>query len=295
MGDETFFPSRAGLIRREGDYEVANNGWGCIVRSQPGGYFWEEIDRVLKEPRDLDRLEFEPAARPSRFQGLAAAAQRARDAGKCAFSKIGGLYVRSHFLRGEVELLTDMADDEGFCDGLFDRVADHFEQMALETLRITGTYESGLFVYDDLAGSKGPMFSPRMFARYFLPRYQRILASCRRAGCRRFFFHSDGNVAPIIDLLIEAGFSGINPVEPRCNPSLAELRRRYGRRIVFLGGICNTGILPRNHRSEIEAHVQPLLALARDGGFVLGMASVPAELPPEAYDYTMRMMGAIGS
>ncbi|MCC7518967.1 MAG: hypothetical protein IT578_07265 [Verrucomicrobiae bacterium] len=285
IGDERFFPSQAGFLRREGEYEISNNGWGCLTRSIPGGYFSEEIDRVLKEPRDLDRLQFEPATLPSRYADLPSATD-----GRCAFSKIGGLYIRSHFLRGEAELLTDMAGDEAFCDALFDRVTDHFEQMALETLRRTQTYDTGLFVYDDMAGLKGPMFSPRMFERYFLPRYHRIITSCRAAGCRHFFFHSDGNVAPLLDLLIEAGFEGVNPLEPRCNPGLLELRRRYGRKLVLIGGVCNTQILPRADRREIEAHLRPLLELARDGGVMLGMASVPAEMPPEAYDDAMQWM-----
>ena len=223
IGNECFFPSQAGFLRREGEYEISNNGWGCVVRSKGDGYFFEEIDRLLKEPRDLDRIEFEPAIMPGRFKGLTERAQEARRQGKCAFSKIGGIYIRSHLMRGEDKLLMDMASDAGFCDALFDKVTDHFEQMALETLKRTQTYDTGLFVYDDMAGIKGPMFGPRMFERYFLPRYQRIIASCRKAGCQHFFFHSDGKVDPLLDLLIEAGFEGCNPLEPRCCAGLAPL------------------------------------------------------------------------
>lgn len=290
IGDERFFPSQAGFLRREGEYDISNNGWGCVVRSKPGGYFAEEIERLLNDPCDLDRLEFEPATLPQRYKGLVEEVERARAEGKAAFTKIGGLYIRSHFLRGEEKLLMDMAGDKAFCDALFDKVTLHFEQMALETLRRTRTYDTGLFVYDDMAGLKGPIFSPRMFARYFLPRYQRLIASCRAAGCRHFFFHSDGNVAPLLDLLIEAGFEGVNPLEPRCNPGLIELRKKYGRKLALIGGVCNTRILPRNDPREIEAHLRPLIELANEGGVVLGMASVPAEMPPTAYDRVMRML-----
>jgi uroporphyrinogen decarboxylase len=162
--------------------------------------------------------------------------------------------------------------------------------MALETLKRTQTYDTGLFVYDDIAGLKGPMFSPRMFERYFLPRYQRIIASCRAAGCRHFYFHSDGHVAPLLDLLIEAGFEGVNPLEPRCNPGLVDLQRKYGGKLALIGGVCNTQILPLNNRTEIEAHLRPLIRLAKDGGVLLGMASVPEEMPPEAYDAAMQLI-----
>ncbi|NUN92715.1 MAG: hypothetical protein HUU04_02915 [Verrucomicrobiae bacterium] len=290
IGDERFFPSQAGFLRREGEYDISNNGWGCIARSKRGGYFSEEISRLLNDPRDLDRIEFEPASLPSRYTGVADEAAKARREGKCAFAKIGGLYIRSHFLRGEDKLLMDMAGDAAFCDALFDKVTRHFEQMALETLRRTQAYDTGLFVYDDMAGLKGPLFSPRMFARYFLPRYQRIIASCRAAGCRHFFFHSDGNIAPLLDLLIEAGFEGVNPLEPRCNPDLVALRKKYGRKLALIGGVCNTRILPRNDPREIEAHLRPLIELAKEGGVVLGMASVPAEMPPAAYERAARLL-----
>ncbi|MBI4023695.1 MAG: hypothetical protein HY360_01860 [Verrucomicrobia bacterium] len=293
IGDERFFPSQAGVLRREDGYDISNNGWGCIVRSKPNGYFFEEIDRVLNTAKDLDAVEFEPAALPSRYAGLEEHAKKVHQDGKCAFTKIGGLYIRSHFMRGEDRLLMDMAGDETFCDELFDKVAAHFEQMALETLKRTHTCDTGLFVYDDLAGLKGPMFSPRMFARYFLPRYQRIIASCRKAGCQHFFFHSDGNVAPMLDMLLEAGFEGCNPLEPRCNPGLADLRRKYGSKLALIGGVCNTRILPRNDHREIESHIRSLMELSREGGVILGMASVPEEMPPEAYDYAMRLMRAV--
>lgn len=288
VGDERFFPTQAGFIRRDGEYEIANDGWGCIVRSQPGTYFTEVIDRVLKEPSDLDRIEFDPPSLPMRYDTLDEQVSRVGRLKQCGFAKMGGIYIRSQFFRGEENLLLDMATDEAFCDALFDKVAAHLQAVALQTLRRTQTYDTGLFVNDDMAGVNGPVFGPRMFERYLLPRYRKIIAACREAGCRHFFFHSDGQVAPLIDMIIECGFEGINPIEPRCNPGLIELREKYGRRLVLLGGVCNTQILQRNDRREIEEHLKPLIELTREGGVVLGTASIPAETPPEAYDLMMR-------
>lgn len=288
IGDERFFFTQAGFLRRDGDYEIHNDGWGCIVRSQPGTYFTEVIDRVLKEPSDLDQIAFDSTSDPRRYETLAEQVQRVTRLEQCGFTKIGGIYIRSQFMRGEENLLLDMASDEAFCDALFDKVTDHLQQMALQTLARTQTYDTGLFVNDDMAGVNGPVFGPRMFERYLLPRYQRIIAACRNAGCRHFFFHSDGHVAPLIDLIIECGFEGINPIEPRCNPTLMQLREKYGRRLVLMGGVCNTQILQRNDPREIEAHLRPMIEMARDGGVVLGTASIPAETPPPAYDFMMR-------
>lgn len=44
---------------------------------------------------------------------------------------------------------------------------------------------------------------------------------------------------------------------------------RNGKKVVFFGGVCNTEILPRGDRKEIEAHVRPLIELGREGGLVI--------------------------
>lgn len=286
VADEAYFPSQRAVLGGDENYQHRNDGWGRIVRApRRDAYFVETLDTILKTPADLDRLAFEPAQLDARFTGFDELVRREKTAGRCVFAKVGGIYVRSHFLRGEDRLLMDMAADEDFCDALFDRVAAHLTGMALETLRRAGCQAAGLFVYDDMANSRAPMFSPAMFERYFLPRYQKLIATCRAAGCRHVFFHSDGNIAPVLDLLLQAGFEGFNPLEPRCGLDLVKLRQKYGNRAVFFGGICNTRILPRGDKNEIEKHVRPLLELGRAGGLILGQASVGPDIAPATYDY----------
>jgi len=74
-------------------------------------------------------------------------------------------------------------------------------------------------------------------------------------------------------------------LEPRTGLSLVKLRERYGKRIVFFGGVCNTLILPSGDKKAIEAHVRPLIELGRDGGLVIGSASIGEDISPETYDF----------
>ena len=292
IGNEGVFPSRQGHIRDEGDYGIWRDGWGRTIRiGKKDSYFDQTLDSLLDDPANLDRLTFEPASLESRYEGVAERAAAERAAGRCVFAKIGGLYNRSHLIRGEERLLVDMALDPCFCDEFFDRVARHFTDMALETLKRTNAWEAGLFVYDDMAGMKGPMFSPAMFERYFLPRYRDMIAEIRRAGCKRFFLHSDGDIRPVMDMLLDAGFSGFNPLEPRAGIDLVKLREKYGKRMVFFGGVCNSVILPRGDREEIRRHIEPLVELARDGGLVVGTASIYHDVSPEAFEYYMSLVG----
>ncbi|MDO8588583.1 MAG: uroporphyrinogen decarboxylase family protein [Armatimonadota bacterium] len=292
MGDESFFPSRQGHVRNEGDYGIWRDGWGRTIRvGKKDSYFDQTLDSLLDDTSNLDRLTFEPASLETRYDGLAERVAAEREAGRCVFAKIGGIYVRGHFARGEERLLVDMALDPPFCDELFDRVARHFTDMAIETLRRTDAWETGLFVYDDMAGLNGPMFSPAMFERYFLPRYKKMIEEIRLAGCKRFFLHSDGDIRPVMDMLLDAGFQGFHPLEPRAGIDPVKLREKYGRRAVFFGGVCNTLVLPGGDRAEIRRRIGPLVELARDGGYVVGTASIFDDISPEAYDFYMSLVG----
>jgi len=291
VADESFFPSQKSLISDEGDYEIRNDGWGRVVRTgKKDVYFAETLESVMNDLSEVDRLEFEPANLEKRFPVRTEFDSDHRVSESCVFTKVGGICIRSQFLMREDRLLMAMATDPGFCDVLFDKVAEHCTNMALETLRRSDTWETGLWVYDDMANRITTMFSPAMFERYLLPRYRKLTETVRKAGCKHCFLHSDGNIEPVLDMLLDAGFEGFNPLEPRSGLDLVRLRQKYGKRLLMFGGVCNTQILPSGDKRAIEAHVRPLIEVAKEGGVVLGSASTGSDVPPEAYDYYMSIV-----
>jgi len=296
LGDESLFPSLSGkVIRTDGEYDIVNDGWGRIIKRSKHGYFAETVERVLNDYSDLFKIMPEPASIDNRFIGFPEDVELHKQRGVFVFAKIGGLYCRGQFVRGEENLLMDMMLEKSFCHEFFDIMAEHLTQMALETLKRGNLWDTGLLVCDDMASSKMPNFSPAIFEEFLLPRYIKMLATVRKAGCSRVFFHSDGNIGPLLDLLIEAGFEGFNPLEPSCGLDLVKLSEKYGGKIVFCGGVCNKFILPGGNKKEIEAHARPLIELGRDGGLIIGQASIGDDVEPEAYDYYMSLVKKYGN
>ena len=296
MSDEGPFGSKCGVVGQDGGYDLVRDSWGRTCRRGPGdAYFYDVVGTLLDDPSDLDSLEFDDPTDDSRYVEYVKAVEAGRNRERLVFSKIGGIYIRSQFMRREDRLLMDMAEDEGFCRALFEKVADYMTQVALEELRRTDSWSTGIWVYDDAANSLGPMFSPAMWEKYLLPLYARMIGTLRAHGCRHCFLHSDGNIGPMIDNLIAAGFEGFNPLEPRCGLDLARLREHYGEKIVFFGGVCNTQILPRGDKAEIEAHIRPLIELGREGGLVIGAASIGDDIAPETYDYYVGLLDRYGA
>lgn len=285
--DESFFPSEKALLSEDSEYYIENDGYGRITQRKRDGYFPHILEYKLKDRKDINSLSFEKPCLESRYKGLDEF--NVININRCRFCRTGGIYIRSHSLWPEDMLLMDMLLEPEFCNALFDLVTDHMITMSLESLKRTDSLETGLWVYDDMANTLSPMFSPKLFEKYLLPRYKRLIIKCKEAGCRHFFFHSDGNIGPLMDMLIEAGFEGFNPLEPRSGLHLPELRKRY-EKAIFIGGVCNTRILQQNNKNEIKEHIKPLLEVAENGGVILGMASASGDIPPEAYDYYMSLV-----
>ena len=289
--EEPFFLSERRKLSENDEYEIWNNGWGTVVQQGKQNATFEHcIERKLSSCADVAQMEFEPVEPDVRYESVLKMKEQNVRKGRCCFSKVGGIYIRSTFLRGEPELLMDMAMDPDGVHLLFDKVAKHLTGIALQSLARLNTWDTGLFIADDMAGIHAPMFNPGMFETFLLPLYTQMIKQVKAAGCQYVFFHSDGNIGPLINLLLEAGFDGFNPLEPRCGQDLFSLRKQYGNQFVCFGGVCNTEILPRGDLKEIEAHVRPLLELAQDGGIILGTASIGDDIDPCVYDQYRKLI-----
>ncbi len=281
--DETPFPSRAEVLERDGEMTVERDGWGRVIRTRQDAYFYEQIAPALETRAELDAVAFESPQLDSRYACLDPANGFDAD-WRCTFIKTGGPYLRSAFMRGGEDFLADIAGDPAFAGALANRVADHQIQIGLEGMRRADLYETGVWIYDDMAYNDGPMFSPKAFERIFLPAYARMAAAWKAAGARFVLLHSDGNIEPLLDMLLDAGIDGINPVEPRSGMDLIRLKRQYGDRLALIGGMCNAVALPQGPIDRIVADARAILEAGRDGGVIIGAHSIGSDIPVEHYD-----------
>jgi uroporphyrinogen decarboxylase len=279
--DETPFPTRAETIAQDSRSKIFRDGWGRVVRTREGGYFYEELDFLIKGRKDLDRVKFDSPYLDSRYKGFNA--ERFRSSGRCIFCKVGGPYIRSSFIRGKVNFLMDIAGDPSFAKALAEKVADHLIEIGRESLRMGDLYDTGVWIYDDMGNNLQPMMSPASFERIFLPIYKRMVKSFKDAGAAKVCLHSDGNIEPLLDMLMEAGIDGIHPVEPKAGMHIPTLKARYGSRLALIGGMCNAHVLPRGTRREIEAQAREIIEVAGDGGVIIGSHSIGDDIPVQNY------------
>ena len=273
--------------------------WGRTLRTRDGAYFYEVLETPLADATAIDSLQFDSPGLEDRFllgcPNLAEAqTAMAREHERfCVFGKTGGPYLRSSFVRGETQFLMDIAGDPPLAQAIADKVGEHLLRVGLEEIRRWGLQNTGMWIFDDMAYNNGPLFSARSFERIFLPAYRRMIRAYKEAGARYVFFHSDGNILPLLDMLIDAGIDGINPLERRAGMDPVELRRKYPR-LVLAGGVDNTDTLINGPASRVEREVKALIDLGRDGGLIIGTHSISPEVPLDhfmAYHLTCQAYG----
>jgi len=231
----------------------------------------------------LDRYPFEDPRLDTRYENFIEQVWKEKAKGRCVFGKIGGPYIRSTFIRGQVNFLMDIAGDEGFARELASRVGDFLVEIGKEQIKRADLYDTGIWIYDDMAYNHGPMMSPRAFERIFYPIYKKMVRELKEAGANKVGLHSDGDIRPILDMLIDAGIDLINPVEPKAGMSVKELKKKYGNRLAYVGGMCNADVLVNGPKERIIRQTMEIIEAARDGGVIIGAHSIGPDIPVENY------------
>ena len=211
VGDEGFMPTRTEILEQTPEYTITRNSWGEVIRHGTGDAFYKPLEVPLRDKSDLDTIHVDPPDLDSRYQSLDEQMDELKQR-YCVFAKTGGPFIRSSFVRGDSQLLMDMAADPQFAQELFMFMARHLARIGLEELRRWDLYDTGIWISDDMASVKGPMFSPKMAEQLLAPAWQYMIDAFKQAGAQKVYLHSDGDVMPLLDLFVDVGFEVLNPV-----------------------------------------------------------------------------------
>jgi uroporphyrinogen decarboxylase len=198
-------------------------------------------------------------------------------------------------LRGQEQALMDLMINPEIVHYCLDRLyalAYEKSRRLYETLpgRITHSY-----VAEDMGSQEDLIYSPAQIREFFLPWMKRMIDLAHNAGIF-VFHHSDGAVRKIIPDMIEAGIDALNPLQWRCRGMDRQgLKRDFGDRLVFHGGVDNQKTLPFGSVDDVRAEVRENLEIfGQGGGYILApchniQAVSPAEnvvaMYETAYEY----------
>ena len=276
-----------------GDYWEYVDEWGITHhRPKPDGLYYSMVRSPLADASvtqdDIRNYRWPNTGDPARIAGLREQALAYRAQGKAVMLKgvLAGVFEMAQRVRGMEVLLIDMASNDALAGAFFDKMVElklAFWEMALPQL---GDVVDVISEADDYGTQVSQLISPRMFRKLLKPRLAVLFKRIKQlAPNAMLFFHSCGNVRPLLPDFIEIGVDILNPVHVRAtgmNP--IELKRDFGKDMVFWGGGVDTqGILPTGTPQEVKDDVRRNIdALAPGGGFVFNtIHNIQADVPPE--------------
>jgi uroporphyrinogen decarboxylase len=237
--------------------------------------------------RDLADYPWPTGDDPSRFAGLRERAlEILRHTPYAVVSGISGVvYETCWYLRGLEQWFCDLKTDPAFCAALLDRTLRFWLDWFRLFLEEAGDVVDVIMIGDDLAGQGGPLFDPAIYRDLVKPRHERLVWHIREGTRAKIWYHTCGSCLAFLPDLIDNGIQILNPVQTSARGMVpAELKRRYGRELVFWGAGCDAQhVLPRGTPAEVEEDVRRnLAAFMPGGGYVFAnVHNIQGEVPPE--------------
>ncbi len=280
-------PARSS-VRREVSPDCLIDDWGIPWRRSPGSLYFEATDPPLRHAtiEDLERYAWPDLTPPGRFDQLVGAAKAIQQAGYATVLVSGiTLFEQAYLMRGLDAILMDVAADPEFFTALITKLKELMLGYAEELLRDVGPYVDVIVTGDDLGMTAGPMMSPESYRRLLKPHHAELLGAIKRRIAGKIFFHSCGNVYRLLGDLTDAGVELLNPVQVAAGEmgDTARLKREFGDRLSFCGGIDTRWVLPCGTPSDVRAEVrQRIKDLAPRGGYVVASVHcIQPDVPPE--------------
>ena len=137
--------------------------------------------------------------------------------------------------------------------GVFGR---HLSMLTARAI-VEGIYPKALLMGEDICTQRGPMISPKFIERYYIPQLKQGLEPLLDVGCRPVW-HSDGDIRPLMDMLIDSGIGGLQGFQPECGMTLeyvASKRTRDGKKMLIFGPLSVTSELPVFTPEQVRARI----------------------------------------
>jgi len=221
---------------------------------------------LAEDPGLLDSYRMPDPYREGRFDDSKALVDRYK--GKVfLFGKLGmALFERAWSIRGMEELLMDMVVRPEFVDELLDRILYEWNLPIIDQQVDLGV--DGFYFADDWGSKNDLIFSPETWRRFIKPRLAVMYDHCHQRGVY-VGQHSDGNILKIFPDLIELGLDIFNPLEAAVMDP-AEMKRRFGDKVTFYGGVDVEHTMPFGTPDDVRAEMRERVrVLGSGGGYIL--------------------------
>jgi uroporphyrinogen decarboxylase len=164
------------------------------------------------------------------------------------------------------------------------RMADEPEKLKAEaaervdqTLRRAEIYArhgglDGFALCSDYCFNSGPFLGPRRFSEFITPYLARLTQGYRDMGFYTIK-HTDGNIMPILDQLLQTNPHALHSLDPQGGVDIAEVKRLCGDQVCLIGNV-NCALLDTGTEEEVIESVRYALRHGMPGyGYIFSTSN----------------------
>lgn len=173
------------------------------------------------------------------------------------------------YLRGTEQIFLDLALREDVARAIFRKIREFYLAYTSRILAAARGKIDIVLTGDDFGAQNACLLSPDMWREFLQPGFREYVDLIHSRGAT-VMHHTCGSVVDIVPDLIESGLDVLQSVQPEARGmSLPELKRRFGDRLCFQGGISIQKTLPFGTPDDIRREVKTIAdAVGRTGGYI---------------------------
>jgi uroporphyrinogen decarboxylase len=183
---------------------------------------------------------------------------------------VGGIFETAWGLVGLDKFLVKMVRQPQIPVAILNIITDQLIAEVHQLMKHCDGLIDIVYTYDDIAFQNGLLMSPAMWRTHILPCHQRLNRVIKSYGLR-ILYHSCGAIYPLIgELIDQMGIDVLNPLQPRARGmDMPRIKREFGSRIAFHGGIDLQETMPLGSVEEVRAEVRERCnVLGQEGGYI---------------------------
>lgn len=267
------------------------NEWGYVAQ-----YNMEEhgieVESPIQTMSDLEKYKPPDPHAPGRYASIERTL-REFDGKKAVIVHLNDVFSIPRSLMSMETLLMAIAAEPEFVKAIVDMSIDVNLEMAKE---IAARGAKFVWTGDDYAYTNGPLMSPQSFREIFCPGLHRVMHGYKELG---FFIlkHTDGNLWPILDMIVDSGIDCLDPLDPVAGMDIAEVKEKYGHRIAVKGNVDCAQTLTFGSVEEVVAETKEALRKGMPGGgYILSSSnSIHSSVKPDNYLAMLKTLKEFGN
>ncbi len=203
-----------------------------------------------------------------------------------------GFDVTHSWAVGTERLLIALLEDPEWCVDMFNHYLD--VDLALFDMIWDAGYRFDCITWpDDMGYKHNQFFSLKTYRELLKPVHKRAIDWAHSKGIYAEL-HSCGDINPFVPELIEIGLDALGPLEVKAGMDPVALKKKYGKDLVFHGGI-NAVIW--DDTEAISAEIERVIPVMKEsGGYIFSSDhSIPSSVSLEDFRRIIELVKKVGS